>query len=136
MSFVFPRRDICNNEVVGEAFNDEPGSVAQPLARVDILEKNDDCANLKMELVRGKPRDVKRVENFRWVIGNFSWVFGIDGVDTSVHFKCTRHFRNAVVVDAETINVFRTQNSSDSDFLCHSGIQELRRMTKYVVDQI
>ena len=24
-SFVFPRRDICNNEVVGEAFNDEPG---------------------------------------------------------------------------------------------------------------
>ena len=82
MTPFFPRQDISNNEVVGEVFNGEPGSVAQPLARVDILEKNDDWANLKMELVRGKPRDVKRVENFRWVNGNYSWVFAIGLYDT------------------------------------------------------
>ena len=33
-------------------------------------------------------------------------------------------------------NIFRTQDSSGSDFLCNSGIRELLRMTKYVVDQI
>ena len=92
MSFVFSRRDLCYNQVVGEVLEDEPGSVAESLTRVNVLEENDDCANLETEFVGRKARHFKGIENSCWVVCNFFGIFGIDGVDTLVDLDKTRHF--------------------------------------------